>query len=434
MCRSRQNISSSPSSILVRCGFLASWIVIALALSASRLSTTCGAAPSCENNNAHSQICQLIWGIQKAFSTDSKTATCPKPAAEESTQEKKKRKNPLTRVLSRFRRRKASATANTHDLEKLYPTAFPSVESKLSSSKNKLVQDLSLAARERIPDFESRSSRVPWSGPGGKNSWKWWGSQQGKQTLVAYLRIMKWSKGETKFPFSLCKDGCGKEFAIAHTLEFREKYKPWCISPALKKENRKGFVYARGYSTTLNDKSKNMGGHALVWLHGGIHSAEDPIQWIRAFINALDRAVGDNLYRTGGKVGKFNTVIDGTGFSVGQIPKFHFVKNLVKIMQDHFPDRLGVILLINFSRPAQLILGLIKKIISKEVREKLIVVPDDEEKRRELLEGLIEKEFIPRSLGGTDDYEFDDKEYYDKTVSCTNAETTDYLKTMPYHA
>lgn len=433
MSRSPQNRSSSTSSILVRYGFLASAVAIAFALFAAQLSTACGPSPSCESNQSQSQSCQLTLSIQQILGGYSNTGPCPKPVPEKSKKEKKKRKNPLVRVLSRFRRRKASAIGYAHDLSKSYPTAFSSLESKLTSSQNKLVQDVSLAARETIPDFELRSSRVAWSGPGGKNSWKWWGAQQGKQLLTGYLRIMGWQKGETQFPFLLCKDGCAKEVAIAHSLEFREKYKPWCISPALKKENRKGFVYVRGYSPTFDDKSENMGGHSLVWIRGGIHRSEDPIQWIRAFINALDRAVGDNLYRTGGKVGKFNAVIDGTGFSVGEIPKFRFVKILVKIMQDHFPDRLGVVLLTNFPKAAQLILGLVKKIISKEVREKLVLVPDDEEKRQELLEGLIEKEFIPKFLGGTDDYEFNAKEYYDKRVSCTNGETTEYLATMPYH-
>lgn len=280
------------------------------------------------------------------------------------------------------------------------------------------------AVHASISNLDARAAAVTWGGAGGPT----WYNQL---CLRAYLKIMKWpspaNNWNVKFPFKLCgKDGCPPERAVAHSLEWREQYKPWCMSPSGIKENRKGWVYHRGHSPN--------NGYSLVWLRIPIHRTEDPIQWVRAIMNALERAVADSYKRTNGKIGRFNCVMDGQGFSLSHLFGMGHIKRMVTMLQDHFPDKLGVIIFANFAKPAQIMVGLVKPIITKDVREKLYMLPDEPHKRKAMTDALIGDEFVPHYLGGADDYRFDPAKYYGaKKHQCTEAESTQYIKTMPYH-
>ncbi|KAI2511049.1 CRAL/TRIO domain containing protein [Fragilaria crotonensis] len=108
---------------------------------------------------------------------------------------------------------------------------------------------------------------------------------------------------------------------------------------------------------------------------------------------------------------------------------------MVVMLQDHFPDRMGVLLMTNFSKPAQMFLGIIKPLLTKEFCEKLHVLPDDPEAREVALDALVEKQFRPDFLGGDDEWKFNAKEYYSsRKHQCTDAESTEFLTSMPYHA
>ena len=237
----------------------------------------------------------------------------------------------------------------------------------------------------------------------------------------------------TNFPFKLCGKGCPAYFAFAHTLKWRESYKPWLMSPGAIYENRDGFVYMRGHSRSLKHDNH---GHAIVWIRAGVHKGVvDPPLYFRAVMNALDAAVSDTLHRSHQKVGKFNVVIDAEGASFQMLPKLGDAKKGIVMLQDHYPNRLGVVVLANFSKVAEFLLTMIKPLITKEVRDKIVILPKDPIKRQQMLEAIVEKEYIPVALGGQDSYEFNAKEYYsDKRMQFSDQEAKEYLQAMPYHA
>jgi CRAL/TRIO domain len=108
------------------------------------------------------------------------------------------------------------------------------------------------------------------------------------------------------------------------------------------------------------------------------------------------------------------------------------------MLQDHYPDRLGMIFLTNMSSLAEFLVTLIKPLITKEVRQKIHILSHDPERRAIELNSFIESEFLPTWLGGTDNYldRFDSASYYhQKRFSLmTDEESRQFLKTMPYHA
>jgi hypothetical protein len=54
-----------------------------------------------------------------------------------------------------------------------------------------------------------------------------------------------------------------------------------------------------------------------------------------------------------------------------------------------------------------------------------------------MLKALVHEDFIPTWLGGTNEYTFDVKEYYNsskyKSEFMTDEESVEYLETMPYY-
>ena len=240
---------------------------------------------------------------------------------------------------------------------------------------------------------------------------------------------------ETNFPFKLCSKGCSADRALSHTLEWREKYKPWLISSCAISENRGGFVYRRGHARSL--KRNDNSGHAMVWIRAGIktNGVTDPECYFRAILHSLEMAVADTLHRSHQKVSKLNVILDAAHTSFHMLPNLGDTKKAIVMLQDHYPDRLGMVILANLSKATEFLLSMIKPLITKDVRQKILVLPGDAIKRQQILDAIVEHEFIPDYLGGPDTYRFDAKEYYHhKQHQCTDAEAKEYLKTMPYHA
>ena len=342
-----------------------------------------------------------------------------------------------------------------------FPTAFTPEVLNLSTQQQRLVQELGSRVLDFVPDFEQRSSLVPWGGlppVAEATSFNWYAKKKvlgdksapldqinGGNLFSSYLRIMKWPNnlGETDFPFKLCKMkkkiegiGCDTSVAIQHTLEFREKYKPWLVTPSIKRTNTNGHAYVRGFSPSYAEGEK--GGHAIVWLRLArrvrTNHEDDRIFYVRSMIREFDRAVAISLQRSNGLVGKFNAVVDGKDFTWGSMPSLSAVKTLVAILQDHFADRLGVIVLVNIGNICELLLNLFLPIITEEVRNKILMLPRDPKERLETLQAILGMKNIPVALGGDDDYSFNSDEYYTNAILGRDEEGLEYLKTMPFHA
>ena len=69
-----------------------------------------------------------------------------------------------------------------------------------------------------------------------------------------------------------------------------------------------------------------------------------------------------------------------------------------------------------------------------DVRSKIHVIPNDPEKRREMMLQFIEEEEVPFYLGGKDEYRFDARGYYQDQCVLSEEEIVEYRTTMPYHA
>jgi len=391
--------------------------------------------PSNTGTEEESQMCKAVSTMfsSMGFANRSTEDLCEAQEAPlEVTNEIPKKKQTfikgiISKIKARKDKKKDSSLAENPLLE--YHTAY-TTNTPLTASEKRFVSDLSKRVYDSIPDFKARAALVPWGGPSGSTSSTEWWQEEG--LLRAYGKIMKWPADlKTNFPFHLCSKGCDAEMALGHTLEFREEFRPWLVSPDTIRENRKGYVYFRGYSPT---PQREHSGHTMVWFRPGHYKVENPVLYFRAVLNTLERAVTDNLIRSNGKVGKFNVVMDTHGLTFSMLTSFGHVHRAIVMLQDHFPDRLGMIFLANLSKPAEFVFNLVKRVITKEVREKIVILPSDPQLRKALLETVILPQFIPSYVGGKDDYRFDSDDYYPRKYHCTNEEATEYIQTMPYHA
>lgn len=390
-----------------------------------------------------SSFCRNVWSIVKYVPLLAPQEESLPPPIKETCNEEMK--NPLQKLVSLFQRNKKKKSSSTLLEDTQLATAFTKVAPP-TKSQEKLIHALAHDFRNYCVDddhLDEKLKSVPWGGS--QQHSPWWSGQDGGPTLLnSYLKVMNWPADlQTNFPFALCKQTCPSAFALAHTLQWRLVYQPWKMSPSAIHENRNGFVYVRGHAKSLQQQQPQHGkhhheghGHAMVWIRGGVHtSPPEPTSYFRALLNSLDKAIAENLQRSHNKVGKFNVVIDAHSASFQMLPKLGHVKKGIVMLQDHYPNRLGMIVLANFSRVAEFLLTMIKPLITKEVRDKIFILPKDAVKRREILQAIVEEEYIPDYLGGTDTYRFNVKEYYhDKSLQFSDEDARRYETEMPYHA
>jgi hypothetical protein len=356
---------------------------------------------------------------------------------------KQKTESELPKTCSPKQKEEVSSVVPKKELMEKYKVAFTREKLEVPPAHQKLIQSLDDRIHDAIPDWDERTSKVQWGG----STWNWYDPKRrstldasdleqlhGGALYYSYLRIMKWPQSLTAhYPYKLCPNGCNSEESLRHTLEFREKYKPWMISPTVKKENSEGFAYTKGFSHSKVEGENAC--HSIVWIRPGLRTKTDDIAQIRGYVNTLERAVAVGLGKSNGRVGKFNVVLDGSGFSFGLMPSLHHVKVFVTMLQDHYPDRLGILLLTNLGRVGEVVVKMFLKLITEEVRNKIILLPHDPKERQEILNTVVGYENSPTWLGGTDTYQFNSNDYYaDNELLFSDKEAKAYQESMPYHA
>ena len=104
------------------------------------------------------------------------------------------------------------------------------------------------------------------------------------------------------------------------------------------------------------------------------------------------------------------------------------------MMQDNYPDKLGVFVIANVSGAAGMFLKVVLPLLPQLVRQKIHILPNHDEKRSEMLKELVDEAYIPVRLGGKDDYRFDAETYYETIQKMTDEEGRKYHQTLPYYA
>jgi hypothetical protein len=346
----------------------------------------------------------------------------------------------------------ATSTTNPQSIQIYAPYGFTEPV-ELSSELRSLLLDFRRRVYDRIPDIRHRSESIQWGGSHHHGGFPWWyptsnhshagrdhpwDHVDGLTLLYNYYIVIKRHMpkhnqtidlSHVHFPVRMCKGahGCAAEQAVDYTLQWRTDYQPWCVPPSLLQENAQGWAYTRGFAHPT-PSAPHHGAHAMVWIRVGQHRTMQVDAYFRAIVHALERAVTAALHHSHGRVGRINVVVDGAGFEWDKLPDIRHIQQTVHILQDvsdiskcivniviimtilhsthsltalvqHYSNRLGLIVIVNTSRMAELFINVMKKLITKEVGEKIRILSHNPEKRLEELKALVEERYIPTWLG-----------------------------------
>lgn len=81
-----------------------------------------------------------------------------------------------------------------------------------------------------------------------------------------------------------------------------------------------------------------------------------------------------------------------------------------------------------------MLVGIVKPLISEEVRQKIFVLPSSGPEREMILTSVIGVENTPDWLGGQDSFKFDSSVYYEGFETFSDEEALKYIDEMPYHS
>jgi len=228
---------------------------------------------------------------------------------------------------------------------------------------------------------------------------------------------------------------CDSTFSYYNTLKWRESYHPFSILNSLKSEAESGWLYTRGITKNTPQP--------IIYYRPGLHAPVSLESYVRNVIYNLDRAAAVASYNTGNDVkylgGKgrndprrYYFVLDCKGFSLSMIPSMAAVRKLFGMVGDHYPRRLGKLVILNAGRSAMVFWGMLKVLVPEDVKGKVIIVGARDSAYEALLPD-IEPESIPHWLGGLDTWEYNVDEYLGE-VDWTDEEAKMFMERCPEYA
>jgi len=140
--------------------------------------------------------------------------------------------------------------------------------------------------------------------------------------LYRYLRARKWNLEKA---FHMIRD----------TLKWRKDFGVVELMmgdlSAIEKESATGKMYIHG---------KDLTGRPIMYMKPRLQNTKDADTQIRHLVYTLERCVAE----TGSGVEKLVLVIDFKGYSIMNAPSFSQQRQTLSILQDHYPERLGLAL------------------------------------------------------------------------------------------
>ncbi|GMI27350.1 hypothetical protein TeGR_g119, partial [Tetraparma gracilis] len=126
-------------------------------------------------------------------------------------------------------------------------------------------------------------------------------------------------------------------------------------------------------------------------------------------------------------------VLDAAGFGLRSIPSMAFVRLAVALVGDHYPKRLGGLVMVNLGKPSLLFWNMVKPMVPEVVREKVTIVGAKEGAAGRAVLALVGRESAPARYGGLDAWEFDAEEYFGAD-DWTDEESLEYREALPHYA
>eukprot|EP00607_Mallomonas_marina_P007657 CAMPEP_0182422434 /NCGR_PEP_ID=MMETSP1167-20130531/8132_1 /TAXON_ID=2988 /ORGANISM="Mallomonas Sp, Strain CCMP3275" /LENGTH=370 /DNA_ID=CAMNT_0024600497 /DNA_START=463 /DNA_END=1575 /DNA_ORIENTATION=+ len=212
-----------------------------------------------------------------------------------------------------------------------------------------------------------------------------------KKTICRYLEATLW------LPAS---NGKSVGERIRDTIDWRIKFPlPVLDKDMLRRELCTGKFFVHGFA-------KN--GSPILYIRPAHENTRDTPNNVKALIYTIERAVQCMPEDTG--MDMF-CIVDCQGVGMMNTPSMTVIKELVDIMGNHMPRRLGQLFVCNVSSLFYFLWNVISNSLSETTRHKINLLSDSLEEQRRVIGQYVDEKVLLASFGGNNQYEFDVDEY-----------------------
>lgn len=194
---------------------------------------------------------------------------------------------------------------------------------------------------------------------------------------------------------------------IKATILWREAYKSSTLYLSYKESIRHEAETGKMYVLPQPDKN----GHPIIIMRPGLENSSDGPASVRYLVYTLERAsrIADK-----GIHGKFIILVD---FFTGQVsaqscPSLSAMHETTQILQNHYPERLGGMLVFEAPSIFHNLFQMIRRFVDPVTREKLCFTKRD----HTIDANFLDWSAIPKEYGGENQYEFEFNKYFESDI------------------
>lgn len=207
------------------------------------------------------------------------------------------------------------------------------------------------------------------------------------ECLHRYLRARNWNVRKA-------------EKMLRETLKWRREFRPEAITWAdVASEAATGKVYR----TNFLDKK----GRSVLVMCPGKQNTSDHVSQIRHLVYCLENAIISLPPGTEQMV----WLIDYRGWTLKNTPPLKTAKEVLSILQNHYPERLGAAILYDPPPIFQAFWKMIKPFIDPKTFNKIMFVYSDKPSTMAALEEAFDLNLLEKSFGGRSSWEYDNSAY-----------------------
>eukprot|EP01089_Gocevia_fonbrunei_P018307 TRINITY_DN6153_c0_g2_i1.p1 TRINITY_DN6153_c0_g2~~TRINITY_DN6153_c0_g2_i1.p1 ORF type:complete len:302 (-),score=66.50 TRINITY_DN6153_c0_g2_i1:17-922(-) len=213
-----------------------------------------------------------------------------------------------------------------------------------------------------------------------------------KDTVYRYLRARNWKLDAA-------------EEMLRNTLKWRDEFKPHELTAEeLKSQITAGHMYQYGF-----DKWKR----PVVYLK--VHQKEDPhtpLQKMQFMIHCLEYT--SNIMDAERGVSKMVWIVDCNGYNMKHNGEIGFARELLNVLQSHFPERLGILFLSDAPFVFRAMWKVVSPFIDQTTLKKVVFLTGGLGKgseKRKVMKEFFEISDLPEAFGGKLEVQFDSDEY-----------------------
>ncbi|WVY91970.1 hypothetical protein V8G54_037484 [Vigna mungo] len=210
-----------------------------------------------------------------------------------------------------------------------------------------------------------------------------------------------------------CTDGCLKRYLearnwnvdkskkmLGETLKWRSTYKPEEIRwQEVAMEGETGKLYRASF--------RDRQGRSVLILRPGMQNTTSMENQMRHFVYMLENALLD--LPPGQE--QMAWLIDFTGWSITNNVPLKSARETINILQNHYPERLGIAFLYNPPRVFEAFWKIVKYFLDSKTFQKVKFVYPKNKDSVELMKSYFDEENLPKELGGKSTMRYNHEEF-----------------------